>query len=112
MEFQRHELVHFLRNPTRLKNLVKRAKNLANEANYGAVKNSLRDKGYGEIHFYGSRIMEMSRRLSDIDIFISVGTLYQFFPTKYCEIKDVSLLRQKLLAFNGSRTQQSVTRYG
>lgn len=70
---ERHELLHFLNNPKRLKNIVKRARNVAKVFNYGAVKNSLAGKLSGEILFFGSRIMEMSHKLSDIDVFISIG---------------------------------------
>lgn len=73
MEFNRHELLHFLKNPIRLRNIVKKAKNLANENNYMAIKNKLKEKLDCEIFFFGSRLMKMSHRQSDLDMFVSIG---------------------------------------
>lgn len=74
MDFDRASMRHFLNNPNRLKNLLKRARNLANVANYGDTKKNLMTKVDGEVYFFGSRIMEMSHPKSDIDVFISIGT--------------------------------------
>ena len=73
MDYDRASIHHFLKNPIRLKNILKRAKNLANEANYGDIKNDLMAKVNGRIYFFGSRFMEMSHPQSDIDVFVSIS---------------------------------------
>lgn len=96
---QRNELLHFLKNPKRLKNVIKRARNVSREVSYNDVKYNLTDKIVGEIFFFGSRLMEMSHKQSDIDVFISIGKLLCENYSVYCEIP---ILRWYLLDYLGS----------
>jgi len=67
-----HLMVSFVKDPRRLKNIVRRANNLSIMHNYNDIKENLEMK-FGNnvsVHFYGSRVQGFAHKKSDIDIFI------------------------------------------
>lgn len=68
------EIKDFLNHPERLDQLMKKAGNYSNGKNcYGGVRKNLASKVHGTVHYYGSRLMNMGQKSSDLDLFIDLG---------------------------------------
>lgn len=81
MEFDKKlyekQLIGFLKNPSsvnRFKNLLKKGFNLSKPQSYGALKKFFKKSSLsGDVHLFGSRMMALGSRKSDLDVFVSIG---------------------------------------
>lgn len=72
---KKNEIKDFLKHPERLDKLMKKAGNYSDGRGcYGRLRKNLASLGvHGTIHYYGSRLMKMGVKASDLDIFIDLG---------------------------------------
>lgn len=76
MDFNRNGIIQFLRESDRsLVGIVKKSENLSNEAIYADVKRSLTGIN-GTAYFFGSRMMKLADKRSDLDIFLDIGKYF------------------------------------
>lgn len=73
MDFKTSDIIHFMNNPIRLKSILNLANNVPNVNNYRDLVKSLQENVCGEIIFFGSRVMKMAHKQSDLDVFVSTG---------------------------------------
>lgn len=76
MEFNQNEIIQFLTDADRsLLGLVTKAKRLSKEASYVNLKQSLESIN-GTAYFFGSRMMKLADKSSDLDIFLDIGKYF------------------------------------